>query len=61
MEDKLLTFREAAEYLRMPLSSFYTVARPQLPVVKFGIRRVRFRQSDLDAFRSANVEKPYVA
>lgn len=58
MEDKFLTYKEAAEYLRMPLSSFYAVARHKLPVVRFGVRRVRFRQVDLDAYKASCVEGP---
>lgn len=49
-EDKLLTRHETAEYLRCSLRTVdHLLADGNLPCVRFGLRSVRIRKSDLDS------------
>jgi excisionase family DNA binding protein len=47
--EKLLTATEAAELLGMTRRALYTaIQRREIPVVRLGQRRVRFRGTDLE-------------
>jgi len=56
--DRLLTKAQAAE--EKNLGKIYTVERwirlGKLPVVRFGPRHVRLRESDIDAFIAAHLQ-----
>jgi excisionase family DNA binding protein len=49
VDDPLLTIKEVAGFLRLQTVR-NMVDRGELPAVRVGARRVRIRQSDLDAF-----------
>ena len=52
--DRVMTVREAAEYLRMSVSTLYHwIQKKKIPVVKLS-RSDRLLKSDLDAFILAN-------
>ena len=44
-----MTKQEAADYLKICLSSFKSNVQPHIPVIKIG-RRVFFDQKDIDAY-----------
>jgi excisionase family DNA binding protein len=55
--DRLLTRQEAARFLGISpktLANWASTGRNHLPIIKIGGRLVRYRQSDLDAFATAN-------
>ena len=58
---KLLTSKEAAAFLNIPLGSF-KVRRSRgtlvLPFVKVGPRSIRFKLEDLEAYASENTVHP---
>jgi len=56
MVESLLDLKESMRFLRLSKSSFYRLARPHLPRVKHGQRIVRYRLSDLEAYRDARLE-----
>jgi len=52
---EILTYREAAEYLRTPVNTLYwLIAQQRIPHFRIGPRSVRFRRSELDAWLAAN-------
>ncbi len=61
--EKLLTLKEAAEYLAISESTLYSmVSKKRLPAVRFGAGRgdrgnTRFRPRDLAAYIEANLTK----
>lgn len=51
-EDKILTLREVTDYLKIPKSTIYKLARNQeIPFCKIG-KQLRFRQSSVDIWLS---------
>ena len=57
-EDSLLTYREAAHYLRVGRSTLYDlVGRGEIPAVRLSPRCVRFRWQDLREFVDARVSR----
>ena len=52
-EERLLTAREVASILSVPLSSVYSLP---IPRVQVGPRRIRWRMSDVNAFVSSRLE-----
>lgn len=54
MPDELLTVAEVAEILKLNAQTIRNwLERGELPYIRLGTRRVRIRQSDLDAFIEA--------
>lgn len=50
-ESKILNYKQAAEYLGIPIGTLYAmVSKRQLPHLRFGNRFVRFKESDLIAW-----------
>ena len=48
-----MTKQEAADYMKVCLSSFKKNIQPEVPAIKIG-RRVLFDQKDLDAYMEAH-------
>ena len=63
MSERLLTYREAAEFLNISKSSLYALASAgELTCVQFGAGKTkkgitRFRRVDLEAFVAAHVRR----
>jgi excisionase family DNA binding protein len=54
MINEMMTYREAAIYLTVPIGSLYSmVARGEVPHVRLGKRTVRFRRAALEAWVAA--------
>ena len=57
--DEFLTVKEVAELLKLNEQTLRNmIDRGELPAVRVGSRRVRIRQSDLDAFLGAGETSP---
>jgi excisionase family DNA binding protein len=59
MDEKLLTVRELADYLRVKNGTIYAmVARRAIPFIKVS-SLVRFRLRDVDGYLSKNTKAPF--
>jgi excisionase family DNA binding protein len=57
--ESLLTVREVAELLRMTVAATYmAVERRQIPHIRLGPRKLRFRKQDLEAWLEEHYEPP---